>query len=196
MTSWITSAAIQGWLGSDVDDPTATELAMVVTDAVRDYIEREIELASYTEVLDSNGTNFVLVNYWPIQTLTSIAINGEPPLVPAAFNVPGYQLDPVNKRKIVFPGRKVARGVSNIAVAYTAGYDLTAPIGSATGLPGSLWQALKLTASAIYNSAAADPNLTSENTAGVFSGSFQQAGVGAIPPGARSYLQPFKRVAP
>ena len=196
MTAWVSNADIQSWLGADVDTATATMLGITVTDAVRGYIEREIQLATYSELLDSLGTDYILVSNWPIRTVTSVSIAGAAPLPPAAFNVPGYRLDPVVTRKISFPGRKVARGVSNIAVVYSAGYDLAQATGSATGLPGEFVQAMKLTAAAIWNSQAADPNLSSENTGGVFSGSFLATGVGAIPPAARGYLQRYKRVAP
>lgn len=196
MTAWISPSDIQAWLGSDVDNTTALILADAVTDAAKSFLERDLALQTVAELLDSNGTDYVLVSHWPIRVLTSIAINAEPPLGLAAFNRPGYQLDPANTRKIRFPGRKVPRGVSNVAVNYTAGYDLTQAVGSATGLPADIHTALKLTAGAIYNAPAADPNLASENTGGVFSGSFHATGVGAIPPGARGYLSRYHKVAP
>lgn len=195
MAAWISVADIQTWLGPDVDTPTATLLAGEVTGAVMGYLEHDLSLRTMAEVLDSTGNDYILVNHWPIRTVTSIVINGQPPLVPAAFNVPGYRLDPLVTRMIRFPGRRIPRGFSNIAVGYTAGYDMAMLPGSATGLPENAYLALKLTAQAIWTAQAADPNLASENTGGVFSGSFLVTGPGAIPPAARGYLQPFKRVA-
>jgi hypothetical protein len=195
MTAWISSADVQAWIGADLTTDQATDLADAATSVARDWLERDLALATYTELYDSLGTDYVLLNAWPIRTLTSIALNGEGALAASAYSQPGWRLDPLNPRKVRFPGRKVARGIQNIAVTYTAGYDLTQPAGSPTGLPGAVRKALQLIASALDNAQAADPNLASENTGGVFSGSFYATGVGAIPPGARTLLQSYRRVA-
>lgn len=196
MSAWISPSDVQAWLGPDVNNLEAAALALAASDAVRDEIERDLELHAYDELLDSQNSDHVLLNHWPIRTLTSITIDGGPPLVAAGFNVAGYQLDPVVTRMVRFPGRRIPRGISNIHAIYTAGYDLGQPVGSATGLPASVARALLLTVSAIYNSQAADPNLVSENTGGVFSGSFHARGVGAVPPGALTLLRGYRRVAP
>ena len=195
MTAWISTADVQAWIGADLSTDQATDLADAATSVARDWLERDLELADFAEIYDSLGTDYVLLNAWPIRVVTSIAINNEAALAPAAFGRVGWVLDPSNPRKVRFPGRKVPRGIQNIAVSYTAGYDLTQPAGAPTGLPGAVRKALQLIASAIDNAQAADPNLASENTGGVFSGSFYASGVGAIPPGARTLLQPYRRVA-
>lgn len=195
MTAWITNADLIAWLPA-LTTPDATQLGLVASDAVRSYLERELVLAAYAEIYDSNGTDYILLNHWPVRSIESVSINGGAPLPPAAFNVRGWRLDPFVPRKLQFPGQgKIARGFSNIPVSYHAGYDITQTPGSATGLPADVWQALRLTAAAVYNSQAADPNLTSESTGGVFSGSFAATGVGAVPPGAMTLLQRFKRTS-
>lgn len=205
MTSWITPADVQTWLGPDVDNTTAQMLADAATASVRDYLQRDISLQTgLDEVYDSNNTDYILLNSWPVVSIASVTIEGLPPLVPAAARTPGYRLDRVVPRKLQLAGfGKIARGIMNIAVVYTAGYDMTLPADPAStvgfsngGPPPSVYTALKLTAAAIYNAQAADPNLASESTGGVFSGSFYPSGVGAVPPGARSMLLPYLRVAP
>jgi hypothetical protein len=195
VTAWVQTADIISWLGPDVTSIQAQDLADSATAAVLSWIERDLTLGTFNETYDSNGTDYILLDHWPIRTVTSVAINGEAPLMVAAFQKAGYALDPLVSRKMRFPGRRIPRGVMNIAVNYSAGYDMTQPVASTTGLPADVYKALQLTAAAIYNAAAADPNLSSENTAGVFTGSFYQTGVGAVPPGARSLLERFKRVA-
>lgn len=196
MTTWISADDVLAWIGDDdLTTDQATDLAIAATDAAREWLERDLELKTFTENYDSLGTDYILLNAWPIRSLGSISLNGEAALQPAAYNQAGWAFDPLNPRKVRFPGRKVARGVQNIAVTYTAGYDLSQPVGSATGLPGTVKKALQLIAAAMDNAQAADPNLASENTAGVFSGSFYATGVGAIPPGARTLLQPYRRVS-
>jgi hypothetical protein len=197
MTTWISASDVQAWIGADnVDNTTAAALATAATDAVRGYIERDVELGTFDEIYDSTGTNYILLNHWPVRTITAVKIETVP-VVPASFNHPGWRMDGFLPRKLIFAGRGIIpRGVMNVEIAYTAGYDLAQAAGSTTGLPADLATALKLTAAAIANAQAADPNLAGESTGGVFSGSFYPTGVGAVPPGARSLLQRFKRVAP
>lgn len=196
MTPIISRDDIQSWLGPSIDDTTADELVVLTSDAVQGYLERDIGLRTVTELLDTNGSDTVFTSHWPIRSITSLSLNGAPPMQAAAYNQPGYKLDPLVTRAIRFPGQKPPRGVQNIAVTYVAGYDTSQAVGSATGLPGEVMLACKLTANAISNSQAADANLASENTGGVFSGSFYATGAGAVPPGARTHLQRFKRVTP
>lgn len=195
MTPIITATDIKTWLGPSIDDATAAILVMHTSDAVQGWIERDVGVATISELLDSNNTDNVLVSHWPIRSVTSVSVNGGAALPPASFNVQGYALDRLVQRMVRFPGWKIPRGINNIAITYVAGYDTAQQPGSATGIPGDMYLACKLTAAAISNAQAADPNLASENTGGVFSGSFYATGVGAVPPGARTLLQRFKRVS-
>ena len=198
MTPLISASDVVVWIGADkIDTDAATSLAQAASDAVGSLIERDLSLLTgIVDNLDANGTNYVLLTRWPVQSVSSVTLNAQP-VQPAAYGVPGWRLDAVNTRKLNFPGMgQLTRGVMNVAVVYSAGYDLTQPTGAPTGLPGALFQALRLTAGAIFNSQAADPNLASESTAGVFSGSFYPTGVGAVPPGARTLLLPYMRAAP
>lgn len=197
MPAWITAADLQTWFAGDIDAPTATALASDATDAVRDYLERDLALQELTEAYDTTGTNYVLLNFWPVRAVTQVVLNGTTVVPPAAFNTPGWRLSPIVPRKLEFPGyAKLARSTMNLSVSYTAGYDLAAAAGDPMAIPGSVATAIKLTAAAMWNAQAADPNLSGESTGGVFSGQFYPTGVGAVPPGARSLLQVHKRVAP
>jgi hypothetical protein len=204
MAAWISIPEIHNWSGADIDNGDAQILADSSTDAVRGYIERELSVSDYDEIYDSNGTDYILLDNWPIVAVSSVSIAGGNPLGPSGVNQAGFRIDRFVLRKLQFVGYgKIPRCQQNISVAYTAGYDFTLPAsapspgpGLAPGPPSDLITALQLTASAIYNAAAADPNLSSESTGGVFSGSFYPTGVGAVPPGARTLLQRFKRVAP
>lgn len=204
MAAWISVSDVQTWLGPDVDSTTAQMLADAATSAVQEFLQRDVSQQTLTEIYDSAGTDYILLDSWPVASISSVVIDGLPPLVPAAVQTPGYRVDRINPRKLQFAGLgKVPRGVENITVSYVAGYPIgTAPDPASTtkhvgtGLPPAIYTGLKLTAAAISNAQAADPNLASESTGGVFSGSFYQTGVGAVPPGARSLMQPYVRVAP
>jgi hypothetical protein len=201
MSAWISPTDLQNYIGADkVSLDEATMLAAAATQAVQAYIDRDLSLYQGTsDWYDSNGTNFILLDRWPIRSLTSLSVSG---LVVYALAPPavqrGWTIDRSNSRKLIFQGfDRIPRGVQNInVVGLVAGYDLDQPVGSSTGLPYEVWLALRLTAAAIFNAGAADPNLMSENTAGVFSGSYDVTGVGAVPRGARTLLAGEMRVAP
>jgi hypothetical protein len=204
MTDWISVADVQSFIGSDVTDDTAQQLADSATGVVRDYLQRDIAQQTFTELYDTNGTDYILLNNWPVASISSVVIDGLPPLVPAAVRQPGYRISPSSPRKLEFAGYgKQPRGIDVVTVVYIAGFPVgTAPdpLSSASfagsGLPTGVYMALKLTVAALYNAAMADPNLQSEGVAGVFSGSFHAGGVGSVPPGAMTLLQAYRRVAP
>jgi hypothetical protein len=196
--SWISGSDILNWIGVDkIDSNAAQSLADVSTSMLHQVLERDITLATTTEVYDSNGTDYILLNRWPVVSIGGVTYNGAP-VVPAAYQVPGWKLDGFNTRKLCFVGMgKLARNAMNITVTdLAAGYDVTLAQGQSGALPGNIYHALRLTALAVFNSQASDPNLATESTAGVFSGSFYPAGVGAVPPGALTLLQSEMRVAP
>jgi hypothetical protein len=210
MTSWISSADMKAYLCDDtVDDPTAQALADAATSAVRDYLKRDLEQRTYNEVYSTNNTDYIMLENWPVISIASVQISGIGPI--PAFNMAnfgnpnntGWVIDDANvTRKLRFAGYgrlpRPWNGVPNILVSYLAGYPIGTPpdpISSnwfaGTGLPTSIYTALKLTGSAIWNAQAADPNLAAESTIGVFSGQFYPTGVGAVPPGARFLLDPY-----
>lgn len=198
--SWVAPEDVQAWLGVDVIDlSSAALLGEVATAAVMDLIERDLSLTTVArEDYDTTGTDYILLSHWPVRSIGAVTYNGQAIAAAAGFNTQGWQVDSVNKRKLCFRGMgKMARGSQNITVTnLVAGYDTSLPVGSVGALPGNVWHALKLTAAAIFNSQAGDPNLASENESGVFSGTFYATGIGAVPPGARSLLQGEIRVAP
>lgn len=171
----------------------AAGLASDATDAVQSVLERDLaQVSNLTETHDGNGTDFILLNRWPIVSVSSVMLNRQT-VLPAGYQQQGWLLDPVNQRKLILSGYGKIRGVQNIAVTYTAGYDIT---GSGTPpLPGPIKRAILLTAAAMYTAQAADPNLASEQTAGAFSGSFNPNGVGDVPPGARALLRSYQRMS-
>jgi hypothetical protein len=190
VTAWVPGSAVQAWIGADkITTQAAAQLAEIASEACQALVQRDLTMQTVTDILDTNGSDYVLLHYWPVITIDSVTLNGV--LVPpAAFQLPGWRMDSFNKRKLIFAGRgKLAPGIMNVTVTnLVAGYDVSQLPGATNALPAPVYQAVLLTAAAIYNSQAADPNLTSEETAGVFSGSFHAAGVGSVPPGARNLL--------
>jgi hypothetical protein len=195
--AWISADDVKSYIGGDVlDDAAATFLAEVATDALQAVLNRDISLVTnLQEYYDTNGTSYILLNHWPVRSIGAVSLNGVT-INPAIPNQPGYRLDSFNSRKLELGQGKLLRGgAMAIAVTYTAGYDPDQPAGVDPGIPGTIHRALLLTAAAIFNASAADPNLTSENTGGVFSGTFTQRGAGAVPQAARDLVANEIRVA-
>lgn len=196
MTAWVTPIAVMAWINDGlITLEQATALASDATDAVQSVLERDLaQVSNITETYDSNGTDFILLNHWPIVSVSRVMLHRQT-VLPASYQQQGWLLDPVNTRRLSFSGYgKLARSCQNITVTYTAGYDLTGQ--GAPPLPGPIARAILLTAAAMYNAQAADPNLASEQTAGAYGGSFNPNGVGDVPIGARSLLKSFMRMAP
>lgn len=76
---------------------------------------------------------------------------------------------------------------ARISLTYTAGH---------TVIPDDLKQAAALTAMAFYTAPAFEPNLQNQSLDGVMAGSVHQRGLGAIPPGAVTLLEPLRWVVP
>lgn len=197
MGQWISSDDVRAYIGGDVlTDPAATLLAQTATDALQAVLNRDISLVTgLQEFYDTNGSDYVLLNHWPVRSISAVSLNGTT-ISAAQPNQPGYRIDSFNSRKLYLGQGKLLRGgAMAISVTYTAGYDTSQPIGSPTAIPATVHRALLLTAAAIFNAAAADPNLTSESTGGVFSGSFTPRGAGAVPQAARDLVSNEIRVA-
>lgn len=204
MASWISANDVAAYLCID-DMIRAQIIADTVTGMLRDYLARDLEQQAYAELHHSNFTDYVLLNNSPVASISRVEIDGIGEITPAARGKHGWRLDHQVPRKLIFSGygRLPRSNVPNIEIHYIAGYPIDAPPDSnsspwsvGTGFPTAIHEAMRLTASAIHNAQAADPNLQSESTAGVFSGTFYPTGVGAIPPGARSNLEPYISVTP
>jgi len=212
MVSWITPDDIKNYVcDGAIDDATAQWVADATTGAVRDFINRDLEQGTFTELYTTNNTDYVMLEHYPIVSIASVQIIGYGVIQPfdiAQFGSQntGWVRDDQNVvRKLRFAGLgKLPRcSVPNVLVTYTAGYPVgtppdpqSSPWFAGTGLPTAIYEAMKLTAAAIVNAQASDPNVANEMTAGVFSATFLPTGIGAIPPAARSYLQPYVGYAP
>jgi hypothetical protein len=212
MTSWITSDDMKAYLCDDtMDDATAQKIADAATGAVQDFIVHDLEQNTFTEFYTTNNTDYILLTNFPVVSIASVQITGIGVIQPftianfGSSNGGWVMDDPYLSRKLRFAGYgKLPRcQMPNVLVTYTAGYPIgtppdvkSSPFFVGTGIPTAVDEALKLTGAAIYNAQAADPNLAAESTVGVFSGQFYATGVGAVPPGARSLLEPYIFYAP
>jgi hypothetical protein len=181
-TPWITLSMLKGWLSitDTSQDANLTPLITAATQACVSFISRDLVLVTTTETYDGTGSTILPLNVFPVISVSAVSMDGCP-ILPAGFNQAGYT---VGKFSLLAKSMCWSKGVQNITVSYTAGYP---------SVPTDAVQACLLTASAMFNSMASDPNLQSESTAGVFSGTFWAGGAGAVPPAARSLLSTYRQ---
>jgi len=204
MAAWIAADVVQQWIGADLLSlGSADQLAQIASDAMRSYLERDLAMTTVSEFYDANGTNYVLLNYWPVRSIGAVYYLGQSvaPANPtgAQPQAYGWTLDTFVPRKLkIFGYGPLPRAAMAVrVVGLQAGYDVGVDPGSTPyALPGHVFQALRLTCQAIFTSQASDPNLTGESISGVFSGSFMPEGVSAIPRGAKDLVRNERRAAP
>ena len=179
MTDLTTLANVKQWLGvtSSTDDAFLGRLISFASAFVQNYINRNILIASYSEIYDGKGGYALMLPNYPITAVSSLTIDGVS--IPAASSplVSGYTF---NSARITLNGYRFNSGYDNVAINYTAGFAT---------VPLDLEQAVIEIIGFKYREISRIGK-TSENLAGQ-STSFSQAD---IPPTAKTILQQFKRV--
>jgi len=140
---------VKTWLdigGSD-DDVVLSRLITQVSRAILNILDRPSILpTTYAEIYDGGEERSILLRRWPVNAVQSCSVNGVaiPPAPPLAANAPysiGYILDggeappPGRMQRLSLRGRRFARGLQNVAISYSAGYQImgetaVAPAGS------------------------------------------------------------------
>ncbi len=132
-------ADLKTWLdiGGSNDDPLLSRLITQLSRAMLNVIDRPSVLPrSYLDTYDGGDEGSIVLRQWPVNSISSCSVNGlpippAPPLVAgAAFQV-GFVLDgretppPGRMQRLSLRGRRFARGVQNVAVSYSAGYQVS-----------------------------------------------------------------------
>ena len=127
-----TLANVKQYLGvtATTDDALLTRLISAASSWIQVFTNRSFAVASFTDVLDGNGTERAMLQNYPIATLTSVTAREDN----------GVAIDPLS---LVFDARTVTivqpqnftpgmtyrtrfpLGKSNLTVVYTAGYATT-----------------------------------------------------------------------
>ncbi len=118
------------------------------------YTESNILPTAYTDIIDGTGSARLTLRNWPVTSVASVIAdhvqipltNNLPTSIGITSSPPGYGyylkpwdgLPPGNPQQIDFYHRQVRRGRANVAVSYTAGYQVTAEPGIVPTAPESL----------------------------------------------------------
>jgi len=132
-------ADLKTWLdiaGND-DDLLLSQLITQLSRALLSILDRPpIIPAAYSEIYDGGNELSIVLRQWPINAILSCSINGvELPLAPllvagASYQF-GYVLDgsdvapPGRMQRLSLRRRRFSCGLQNVAVSYSAGYQIT-----------------------------------------------------------------------
>lgn len=180
-----TLAKVKAWLGetSNAKDTLLESLIKSCSAEISNAVNRNLEQASYTEIIDGNGRNRVTLKNWPISVVLSVNVHGKlfDVLEPADFTSTGVK---VSGRCLVCQNVVFEKGLANVIVEYVAGYD---PV------PEDLDQAcVELVTHRFKNERGDKQGVSSKSLAGETI-SFSHK---ALPESVRSVLNDYKNVVP
>jgi uncharacterized phiE125 gp8 family phage protein len=120
-TPLTTLANVKDWLQitSTASDALLTRMITAFSDAVANYINRDLGSQTYALTRDGNGgTTLMFVNY-PVTAVTGLVIDGVTIPARAAFGSNGYVF---TTTRITLVGYKFTQGSQNVQLSTVAGY--------------------------------------------------------------------------
>lgn len=137
-TDLCTVADVTAFIGQTVSTAANTELQALVS-AASLYITSTCSVdnfnsASYTEDYSGNDSHRLYLRNWPISAVASLTVNGVAISPSTAWNQAGFVFDRtgilLRGATRTFPGippGRFPRGIKNITVVYTAGFETMPP---------------------------------------------------------------------
>jgi hypothetical protein len=198
-----TVADAAAWLTSlNITTPASDQLQQIVTAtsaSIQAWLGRLLIAATYSQVFDGRGTDRLVLPNSPITGVASLTINGHAILAAANAHSFGYiystAQEPPSAPWIFLRGCRFSCGVQNIAVTYTAGYNINA-------IPAGIAQACREGLSALTQLSAREPGLIEEKVGGLEE-KYVAASVGMIElnkyiltPTVTMALIPYRRIIP
>lgn len=154
--------------------------------AIAQFISKPLEPTSFTRTVNGHGGPRLPVFDMPLQSVQSVVIDGQTvPQGSSAPAVPGWFADTANNLVVLSGGYVFTRGVLNVQIALTAGYD---PVPADIKLAALEWVKL------MYARRGRSSDVTSQSA-----GSSSQTFGGAqmpLPASVALMLRPHVRVTP
>jgi uncharacterized phiE125 gp8 family phage protein len=112
---------IKGYLaiGSVADDALLARMLDAASGFIQTWINRSLELQSYSALLDGNGSDTLVLRNFPIVSVAELRINGAVIAAAASDSAIGYWHD---DSRLVLRGLVFPRGRGNVRVSYQAGF--------------------------------------------------------------------------
>jgi len=123
-------ADLKAWLPNQGNNDDATLQSLITNGSLQvlQYLNRPHILASVlgtiNEAHDGNDSDRLLPHYFPVISVNSVTVDGNPIAQAGAPWLSGFLWD---GRRILLRGFTFNRGVQNVQIVYTAGY-LTVPL--------------------------------------------------------------------
>jgi hypothetical protein len=168
MSTWsdlCTLADVKAWLGNTATSLSDAQISGLITSVSRvllTYINRPYILPyGRTEYRDGTGNAKLMLRDWPVSSIQSLTVDGVvvPPCPSPPFAA-GYMLEPSDDfppgamQQLVLQTQTFGRGLNNVAIVYTAGYQVT---GEAWTVPPTPFQ---VTVGAPFGNWATDQGVT------------------------------------
>lgn len=121
------------------DDALLTAAITRLSAAIKNYTNRDILQASYTDILNGTGGSQIMTRQNPITAVSAVSIDGITVNAAPAPATVGYRFD----KRVVYlvGGQGFTRGAQNVSISYTAGY---------AAIPGDIQQAIHEWLNVIY----------------------------------------------
>ena len=181
----VTLSVAKEWLNvtDTSQDTLITRLIQAASKAVGNFLNRPNLLSqTYTETYDGTDSKMLCPLNFPITSVASLSIDGNPVSQVTDFTTPGFRVTPTS---LLLNGyQRFCRGKDNVAITYTAGY---------TAIPDDMQQACLMTLQSMVQVQNNDLTIGSESTGG-YSVTYRPTGVGRVPEDAKDLLKTYKRV--
>lgn len=134
-------ASVKAWLGIatavTTSDALLASLISRFSQATRTYCCQTFDLATYTERRDGTGNPRILLREQPVVSASSVTASGV--ALPASDgSSTGYLVDGEGIGLVMIGGGTFPKGVQNLVITYSAGYQRT----GTDSLPGDLKNAV------------------------------------------------------
>ncbi len=171
-------------------DAALEALIDAVSEAAEQHTGRVLAETDYTWRLDGNGLDELLVPEWPLNSVTTLTVNGETIPARASLTSSGYVPTAYNIKLV---GYLFYEGIQNVSIAAKAGYST---------VPADLkqaaieWAAWKLKESSVATVGKGELGMTSVVLpAGGGTKSYWTSQGGGVPPQVKAVLDQYRRLA-
>jgi hypothetical protein len=122
MIQFTTLDNAKAWLNltTETDDDLISRLIVSATGYIKGWINREIELTAYSETYGGTGSTRLNVANYPILSVQSVTIDGQPIPAKPGPTLPGFTFD---FSQIILDGYRFRLGIDNVQVFYKAGFQ-------------------------------------------------------------------------
>jgi hypothetical protein len=125
MVDLTTLAAVKLWLktpsGDTSSDALLQQLITAYSEFVRSWTNRDFDVRQYTITRSGNFNSAMRVPQYPIISIDSLGIDGQPVTAQSRFGAQGFRFGDAS---IYLDGMSFGVGQGNVTVTYTAGYPV------------------------------------------------------------------------